>query len=214
MNNIDLFVLTVVIYFFLWRLCLDFYYCADTDKPRSNLIFCKEAMRHLCLIALLCWPVNVNGYVFTVFGNVSSKVTKNAYSVFSPYQSAENNAVSIFGSIYQKAGNDAVVGVGPVVYQKGGRNAIIIAGIAIKQYANNVAISGVGITGFQKSKEVAAFGIGVSGIQIGKFAKTLAGLSGYQRGFESADTNLAMVIHQQAGDKVRNFAVRSTLKAK
>lgn len=214
MNNLELFFFTVVIYFLLWRIALDFYYCVDVDNPRSNLIFCKEAMRHLGLITLLCFPVNVNGNVFTVFGNVSSKVTKNAYSVFSPYQSAENNAASVFGSFYQKAGENAFVFVGPVVYQKGGSNAITIVGIAIKQYANDEVVNLVGITGFQKSKNLAVLGVGVSGIQIGRTVKTGLGLSGYQHGFKSADTTLAMAIHQQAGDKVRNFAIWSTLKAK
>lgn len=200
LSNLELFVLTVPVYFIIWRLLYDLYCCVNygNDIKQPDLIFCKEAMRHLCIIAVLCLPLSVNNNVFTVFGNVSSTVTKNSYSVFSPYQSAENSAVSILGSIDQKAGN----------------KAIVLFGLVIRQNAKRGAITAFGIAGFQKSEVLSGLGLGISGIQKGKHVGTVVGLSVYQHGFGSAQTALAMAIYQRAGDKVRNFAIWSKLKAK
>src|SRR3989338_5773337 len=72
------------------------------------------------IAALLTMPVNINGNVFTVLGSAKGK---NVYSLFSIGQKADENAVALFGSLYQNAGKEAITGIGIAGYQNAGKEA-------------------------------------------------------------------------------------------
>ncbi len=101
MENLALFVLTTILYYAIWSTLI--------NNANTATDF-KEESKSLAVIALLCLPLNINGNVFTVFGNASS--SKNIYSVFSIYEKAEVDAFSVFGGLQQKAGHDAAVIIG------------------------------------------------------------------------------------------------------
>lgn len=98
-----LFLLTVVVYSAVW---------CWLSKPA----LLKEYAKRVALIALLCVPININGYVFTAIGNAASQ--KSVYSLFSLYQKADRNAATLIGLAgYQKADNSALAGIGIAFYQ-------------------------------------------------------------------------------------------------
>lgn len=169
MENILLFVLTVVIYSFFWLTIEDY-----------NLGFgLARQVKRIALVALLALPLNIGGNVFTIAGNATAE--KNVYSLFSFYQKAEQNAVTLVGLTgYQKAGRDAVIGTGLVGYQKAGQDAITGIGIAGYQQAGQDAITGIGLTGYQEAKS-------------------------------GAKADIAIALYQRVGEKTRAFGAFSRL---
>lgn len=223
MTNLILFVVTTLAYWVLYQIFYDSYNTVVTEP----LLLGKRAFKHLGIFALLCLPFNINGNAFTVLGNVHSTGVKNAYSVFSIYQNAENTAFSlvpifqkaghvagsIFGPLYQKAGDAALTGLSISLYQEAGHDAVILGGVSAYQKANK-AIVGAGISAYQKANQTAALIVGISGIQIAEAkdtivafgisgfqkAKILAalglGFGGYQYGSELATTTIGLTIWQ------------------
>lgn len=215
MTNLVLFVVTTLVYWFVYEIYINY--------PIN-----KKILQRLGITVLLCLPLNINGNVFTVLGNVDSQGVKNIYSVLSLYQSAENDAYSLLGSLYQKAGrnaatmcvasayqeagHDAVVGIGASGYQNAGQDAIVFLGASVRQASGRSSTIVVGVSGIQDAKDVSSTLVGINLIQRGKIVGVGLGLSIYQHGLESADTYISMALYQRAGDRVRNFAVWSQLE--
>lgn len=209
MTNIVLFVLTTIFYRLVWFLCnwSDKYYDDDWNP------FKRRGFKRLAITALLCLPLNINGNVFTVLGNVhSTDGVKNITSVFSMYQNAENNAFAL-ASIVQKSGNDSFSFFGSL-YQNAGREAMVLAGLSIFQKSiDSGAIILMGGVVQQEAKERAAIGVGIAGRQISNKPHLYFGFAAYQYGSSAAETRFAMALFQQAGQKNRSFAVWSRLEA-
>lgn len=148
------------------------------------------ALSMLGLVALLCLPLNINGNVFTVLGNVHSTGVKNAYSVFSLYLNAENNAYSLLGPMYQKTGRDAVAVIGFFNNQIAGRHALTLFGVVPYQKANDDALS---------NEDGDAFILaGLNGLQNGKNSTLFAGVSIVQTAKEEAVGGLAAMLIQES----------------
>lgn len=191
----------------------------------------KDVLRALGMFTLLCLPLNINGNVFTVLGNVHSTGVKNAYSVFSLYQNAEYNAYSLFGALYQKADKgDAVTIVGLFPNQIAGNNAAVVIGVTPFQRADKNAGTGLGVSLYQKAGNNARVILGINGWQYGRSSYVDGGISVYQKSKEKSSLFLgltvvqnseklsmngpAMSVYQRAGNQSRAFAVWSTLQAK
>src|SRR3989344_8892914 len=106
MENILIFLCTVMLY--------GGAFCVFAPLGRP-----KKWAFSIALISLLSLPININGNVFTVIGNAKSE--KSVYSVFSLYQHAGEDAVTIF----------SLAG-----YQKTGRNALTFVGVSVGQTAD------------------------------------------------------------------------------
>jgi len=215
--NILLFLVSTIVYFTLW--------CIVTNKPQKSI---RQRLKELAIVALLCLPLNINGSVFTVLGNIES--SKNVFSLFSVYQRAENDAHSLFGSIVQEAGHDASVLVGLTGYQKAGNEASILVGVAGYQEAKNISgvllgVSGVqesgrayhivGLVGYQKATDLSGVLCCFAGIQHGNnSAGLLLGLVIYQASQKESATYLSMALYQKVREQDRSFAIWSQLKIK
>jgi len=147
MGNTLLFIATVVIYSWVWFM---------TTEP-SQGVFRAKTIKCVALVALLALPVNINGNVFTIAGNVTAE--KSVYSVFSLYQKAEYTAVTVFGLAgYQKAGGIVVTGLGLAGYQEAGYT-LTVFGLAGYQRAWNRAEAGVAVVFYQRvGKKTRTFG--------------------------------------------------------
>lgn len=77
----------------LWAIFVCLYlvvYEAYFVKKRNKML------RNAVVIALLALPLNINGNVFTIIGNITDpRGIKNMYSIFSLVQTAENNTYSV-----------------------------------------------------------------------------------------------------------------------
>ena len=148
MENIFLFVLTVVTYFSVWN------FIKFTSKPDGVAKYLKR----IALIALLALPININGNVYTVAGNATAK--ENVISLFSLYQRAGKNAITILGPSYQQAGQDAVTIIG-LSYQRAGEDAVTGVGFMAYQQASYMAKVPIAIALYQrvgeKTRSFAAF---------------------------------------------------------
>lgn len=215
-NNIGLYLVTLTIYFIV-----SFAVLYDrTDNMEGEGLFNfknpekvkRDAKRLFISLAFLCLPVNINGNIFTVFGNAVSE--KSVYSVWSFYQEAKEDAGSIFGlTAYQKAGRDALIAFGLVGYQKAEKNdALIMAGFPIYQKAGNVSLVLFGGAGFQNAK-YANLGFGLFIYQKATETSELGfGLVGYQNAGKRAVTKFSMALYQKVGVLDRSFAVWSKLE--
>jgi len=205
MTNIALFFVTTFIYFVVW-----YVFSILSGKPYPGD---KKLLKIAALIALLCVPFNICGDVFTVLGNAEGR---NVYSVFSLYQKAEidafaavgvyqeakQNAMTVTGLAFQKAGCDALMLIGVPLYQRAGGDANNLIGLSVYQRADGTASTFFGITGYQKA---------------GKAAGMVAGLTGYQRAGIEAGVLLGVALYQKVGKKMltaeRAFGTLSFLKA-
>ena len=205
MENLWLYLCSVVVYFLVWLLIVFYNFCYD--RKVSPFVFAKWR-KTLGIIALLCIPFNFGGYVFTVMGNAVGE--KAVYSIFSVYQNSPNgNTVAVFGlPIIQKSGNEAVVLVG-IANQKAENNAAVAVGIA-NQKAENEAFVLVGIANQKSGKDAAVFA-GIANQKAENEAVVLVGISVMQVSKTRARTVLGIALYQRVRDKVRTFAVWSAL---
>lgn len=193
MENLQLWLLTVLFYGFIVVAVIAF----TTD---IFALYAKRCVKALAIVAVLTIPVNVNGYVFTVFGNAIGE--KGMYSLASLYQKSGGSAVAMFLSGYQEAKSDAVTMIGISGYQRSKESTIMLAGIVGYQKAGRHALNSVGISGYQEGDE-ALMMLGVSGYQkAGHNATTLMGLSGYQEAERDATTIIGVSGYQKAGRSV------------
>lgn len=147
MENIWLFVLTVVAYSLVWFIIVE-----HSWKPRYILL--THWVKRVAVVALLVLPLNINGNVFTIAGNATAE--KNVYSILSFYQRAEQDAVILFGLAgYQKAGQDAETLIGLAGYQQAGRDAVTDVGLAGYQKAGRNAATLFGLAGYQSAGQKA-----------------------------------------------------------
>ena len=176
MENIILFLETFLGYSMIWW----FWFWPNATETQRL----RNTPKALAIIALLSFPLNINGNVFTVLGNAES--SKSIYSVFSPYQKAGGDAHSVLGSFFQKAGNDAYVYAGVAGYQEA-TNAYVGVGVAGYQEAKFDAIVGLGLSGYQKSGHESGMVMGIAGFQKSKMdATNILGLTGYQKAGRAA----------------------------
>lgn len=175
MENIMIFAFTVIIYFTAWFVFTARFFV----NINLNLMSWSKYAKVLALVTLLALPLNIDGNVFTIAGNATAE--KSVYSIFSLYQRAEYDAVTIIGLVgYQEAGQDAGTVFGLAGYQKAKRDAVI----------------GIGFAGYQKAERDAA---------------TVVGLSGYQQAKHKAELVLAIALYQRVGEKTRAFGAFSAL---
>lgn len=222
MTNIILFAVTTGAYAFILFAFLDLFTSVDL-RAKPFGYFAKR----LALVALLCLPLNINGNVFTMLGNAQSD--KNTLSLFSVYQKAERDTVSLFGSIAQFAGNNAIVAIGIAGWQEANNEAIIGFGLNGYQKSNKDAGGFVLISGYQESKEGTTINvIGATGYQkasksagvlcclVGRQdageAGIIIGLAGYQNATRLADTYASAALLQKVGTQERSFAIWSQLR--
>lgn len=174
MENIVIFLGTVALYLTA-IVCVDSLYF---NKPIWNYSW-KRCAKMLALVALLTLPLNINGNVFTIAGNATAE--KSVYSIFSFYQSAGQDVLTIFGLAgYQQAGQDAETTIGLAGYQNAGRDTMTALGLA----------------GYQNA---------------GRNAVTALGLAGYQRAERNAIAGMAIALYQRVGEKTRAFGAFSAL---
>jgi hypothetical protein len=128
MENLWIFAVTLVLY----SLVLYFGVTYLVVKPISI----KMGLKRLALLALLCLPLDINGYVFTVIGNGVGQ--KGIYSFCSLYQKTKGDALTMISLAgYQNAGRDAVTLIGITGYQNAGRDAWTFIGITVYQKVKN-----------------------------------------------------------------------------
>lgn len=190
MKNIALFFLTVFCYFIFWW---------DLGGVPEGT---SEYLLRIGILALLSAPFNIGGDVWTVFGNAESE--KNMYSLFSFYQRAGQNAVTIFGLSYQEAGRNAWTVIGASV-QKAKEDALVCIGGAVYQKAANYAVTFVGVAFLQDAGEAAGMFLGVAFWQnAGSSASAIWGLAFYQsltgvspEGLHGAPKSRAFGVHKE-----------------
>lgn len=230
MENITLFVITVFAYYVVWFLW------ESRERWTERIALSKEVKR-IALVMLLALPININGDVFTIAGNAVAE--KSVLSLFSVYQWAGNNALSLVNIGYQKSGYNSAAIIG-FNYQESGHNSLSQMEIGF-QKANNDAINGVGVvyqqalrdtstffsiayqragedatifTGlpiYQTAGNIAVAIVAFAPYQKAKLAITLVGLAGYQESDKSAKVPLALALYQRVGEKTRVFAAFSSL---
>lgn len=192
MENISLFVTSIIIYFLV----------TEIYEPTSFFLFfdvfdVSRGLKKLGIIALLCLPINIDGNVFTVAGNAVAE--KNIFSVFSFFQEAKNgSAVSILG-----IGNVQIVE----------KNALTFLGFPFYQRANRAFVAFGGAI-FQVSKEMSTVNLGIAVYQ--RSEKTTGidmGIAGYQNAGKKAESLFALTLYQKVQNKNRSFAVFSSLTA-
>lgn len=190
MKNIALFFVTVLCYFIFWW--------GFGGAPEGT----SEYLLRIGVLALLSAPFNIGGNVWTVFGNAESE--KNIYSLFSFYQRAGQDAVTILGLSYQEAGRnawtvigapvqnakeDAWVFIGGAVYQKAARNAVTVVGIAFLQNAGEEAGMASGIAFWQNAGSAAIVVWGLA------FYQSLTGVS--HGGLHDVPKSRAFGVHKE-----------------
>lgn len=93
--NFWIFLITVLIYATAWSIVCD---------PLSDLD-CRKFFKRIVILVPLCIPFNINGDVYTVFGNAASP--RDIFTAASFYQEAPGKAGTFFNLGYQAAGRDA-----------------------------------------------------------------------------------------------------------
>lgn len=156
----------------------------------------KAALRTVLIVAVLTMPFNLNGHIFTVFGNVVGK-NEHVWALASLYQKTNGFSFTLLApfSVQLSSGNegDAFAGIGIPLIQDG----------------NHVALA-VGVAPYQSSRRTATVVLGISGAQFSdRYAYTIAALNFYQRAGVQASTFFSF--RQRVGDKIRDFAVMSKL---
>lgn len=197
MRNVVLFLVSVAIGYLGWRWL---------ENPTNR----TSEMIKLGVLAALFLPVNIKGNIFTLCGSVHSK--KNAYSLFSPFQSADGDAISVFGAGYQRVGRNAIVLVGLTGYQQAGRDAIVLVGLTGYQRAGEAAVVGIGLAGYQRAKD-AVGNISLIGCQRAERAAIVIGSVILQNVEKRADSLISLVILQKAGRLYQSFACWTDLQA-
>src|SRR3989344_9012705 len=91
-ENIALVVLSVFCYFILWIVINK----ALMRTPE------KRDLWAVLVIVILAMPFNIGGNIWTMAGNARSE--ESVYSIFSVYQNAKKDAVSLVSVGYQNAG--------------------------------------------------------------------------------------------------------------
>lgn len=187
MTNLVLFAATIALYFGVYYLYLG-------KKPEVNR---GTNLSILAWITLLSLPVNINGHVFTVFGNAVGE--KGVYSIASLYQRAsdnDGNVLALLSSGYQRAST-----------------TFTLAGVSGYQQAEEFAMVGIGASGYQQADITLTF-CGLSGHQRAeKHALIVFGVSGYQRAENKASTVVGLAFYQKVQSQSRAFAVWSPLEA-
>ena len=148
MENLFLFLLTWSVYmpiYIVYHSPFNLFRKADNFAE----FFSKKFLRGALVLAFLSVPFNFNGNVFTVMGSAKGK---SVYSLFSPYQMAEVHALSIFGALHQKAGENSAVIFGAAGYQNSGKSSLVGFGAAGYQNATESADPGL-LTFYQKVGE-------------------------------------------------------------
>lgn len=186
MENLWLWLCSIVLYWVVYEMLI-----------RGAKPFDWSMAKSLGVIAFLTLPFNINGNVFTVFGNAVGE--KDVFSVASFYQKANGTTITLIAPLtYQDAGDAAVSGVGVPSFQKGAKVGLIV-GVAPYQHANRGnSIIFFGLAGQQ-----------VSLLQSG----VVLGFAGDQRAGITAQTFIGLAFHQQVGEKERWFATIMPLKA-
>ena len=204
MANLVLFVITTLTYWLAYWLYENWFTLIENVS-----FFNKNNFKHLAITSLLCLPLNINGNVFTVLGNIHSTGVKNVFSVFSVYQNAEenvssiasvvqisgNDSRSILGPFYQDAGGNADAFLSVSLYQKAGRgSALTIFGVSVLQESTKKsAVIFIGGSMFQVSNQkdpqknaFVAVLFGFAGLQTAKNVFVFAGISGTQKAINNA----------------------------
>lgn len=147
MNNLALFLITVAAYTFLYYLYKNLVDDGRLVFPRGTRSFLKT----VGVVITLSLPFNINGYVFTMFGNVVGE--KGVFSIASLYQKSDGNALSVFAPLtVQEAKGSAHTFFGVSSYQKG-RSVFHLVGVSIYQQAEVQAGAGAGIGVVQRAGE-------------------------------------------------------------
>lgn len=108
---------------------------------------------YVAITFILSYPWRIGKNLYSLFGGMNSE-GGSVWSLFSIYQIADDNAISLFSlSLCQKADNDAVIGLGFSLLQKAGENAAIFAGFSFVQEAQNFQNGIFCIPFFQKKIE-------------------------------------------------------------
>lgn len=172
----------------------------------------KQCLQKLALLAVLCLPLNINGNIWTVFGNAVSE--KNVYSVCSLYQEAKGDAISVVGlGGYQQAGQNAIIIAGISGYQLAKQEAVTGFGVAVYQKAAGPSML-VGLAGYQEGKDSALILIGLVGCQKGENSAAVGtGLAGYQKATKEVQAKIGLALYQQVKGKSRTFGAFTALKA-
>ncbi|HEY4484444.1 MAG TPA: hypothetical protein VI978_01840 [Candidatus Paceibacterota bacterium] len=203
MLNIWLF-LSSVACFFIFQVLREIY--SGKRRLREFKIFesKKTLLKNLVIFVILCLPVNINGYVFTIAGSAVGE--KGVYSLLSFYQEVEENGLAF--NIFSLGGVQ--------VAEKG--LALTLLGFPLFQYGEVVSL-GVGATLCQKSKEfsgvllgvpitqfsdgLARIVVGATFLQQGKKAEILSGLVFWQHGQEDARIGVGAAVVQKASVEAR-----------
>ena len=132
----------------------------------------------LTIVALLMMPFRFGDKTFTAFGNVVTD--GDVYAICSLCQVSEKGSVfSLFGALFQKAGQDAGVILGLALFQKAGQDAWVGFGLALFQQAGRDALVFLGLALFQKAKNKVEPTIGLSVCQrVGMETKVFSVYSG------------------------------------
>lgn len=155
MENIALWISTVIIYLSVW---LEVSRMNNHEWPKSK----RSILKILALLAVLCLPINVGGSdIFTIAGNASS--SGSVYSIASLYQNAGKDAVSLLGLLTcQKAGRNSVIVLGVSVCQESQNNSTLIMGVSIYQSsAASEVWSGAALYQTARIKTLTLFGVAI-----------------------------------------------------
>lgn len=223
MINILIFFLTLAVLFYAW------YFYSKTKSIKVIII-------RFTLLAFLFAPFNINGNIYTVFGNGVSQ--KNFNSIFSFYQKAEKNSFSVLSIGYQEAKEDAFAGFVIFNLQRSKKSKTILSLLSVQknietkessiniaenyQDAGVEAFAGVGILNFQKSKKATTV-ISLLSLQDSKYySKAILGIPAYQKskkasvfyfglGFiqigEKCSTPLALSLYQKEAGESKSFCI-------
>jgi len=135
--NLILLILSFLIYYLL---SFKFF-----GKPSLRLDRRLQIPARAVFILFLVTPFNINGTIYTIFGNVKHEGDVN--SILSMYQSTEKNAFSLISFLgYQEAEKKVEVIVGIPSYQYGRELSSTIFGIPIYQSSAYEARTGWGFT--------------------------------------------------------------------
>jgi len=173
----------------------------------------RQSVTTLGIAALLTLPINVDGNVFTLFGNAAGE--KGVYSISSFYQRSGGDALTIIGlGGYQEAEQDTTTVLGITGYQKAGQNAALDIGLAGYQKAKQNATLYLGLAGYQKAGQNVVTLAGVAGYQkAGQNAALGIGLAGYQEADQEVVTLIGVAGYQRVGPATRTFGALAPLSA-
>ena len=168
MFNFGLFIISVMLYWGLWRTIGEPLFGIEYDTSQ------------LLLIIFLCIPFNFKGEIITILGSMDNEEA-NITSVFSVFQNGKNT-FSIFGTLIQTASKNAIIALGVNIFQESGKNSIIGVGCSLFQKSDNRSLIGIGAAIYQKSLNGSIVFIGIAGRQVSeKMVDVLAGISFHQK---------------------------------